>query len=587
MATKRLIFAIMVISLALCGWLLSSGNPAVAGDVNAVPGKAAGESRVWISSENGLLSLSAQEAVNGEVLSVVAEKAAGEIIVQSETGSPGGSSDGTAKEKPEAGGSDRLYDSRGRRLHKARELLVRFRPEATALRIEALHRALGSVVLREIGRLKLHRVRLREGLSETEGATLYAASEIVAAVERHAVRYPLLTPNDPHFGQQWNMTKIKMPETWEIAQGHGAIVVAVIDTGVDTRHPDLAANIWNNPAEIPGNGIDDDNNGYIDDVHGWDFTGTDQPNGDNDPIDPYNPYYLAGAGHGTHVAGIIAAAGNNGLGVAGIGWGLRIMPLKVLADNESEMFLIDIVEAIDYAIANGARIVNCSFGGEGLSDQVEYDAFERLREKGILAVCAAGNSGEDNDAGEPRTYPASYDLDNIISVASSDPSDYLASHSNYGKTSVDLMAPGAMILSTCLCPAVGTCDSYCDRSGTSIAAPHVSGAAGLILSRNPALGYTRIKSLLLESTDPIPSVSDKLISGGRLNAFAALARVCLRGDISKDGAVGLDDVILALRIAAGREAGVEICRKADVDGDDKIGLAEAIYGLRHLAGLYD
>lgn len=656
MAAKRLIVALAVVSLTVCGWLLISDNPVAAGDANAIPGKAPGENRIWVSFENGLLSLTAREAEIGAVLRAVAEKAgigltvgegvAGTIslafegipveealrrlcenraivyeyddktktcrviraaafastpgkgalktaaapaeeIVPAASGSSGRSSGGTAKEKAEAGGADRLQDSRGRPLYKARELLVRFRPEATELQIEALHRSLGSSVLKALGYLKLHRVRLREGLSETEGAALYAAAKIVAAVERHALRYPLLTPNDPYYSQQWNMTKINMPGTWEIAQGRGGIVIGVIDSGVDTRHPDLAANIWNNPAEIPDNGIDDDHNGYIDDVRGWDFTGTAQPNGDNDPIDSYSPAYPDSAGHGTHVAGIIAAAGNNGLGVAGIGWGLRIMPLKVLADNSPEMLLIDIVEAIDYAIANGVRIVNCSFGGEYLSDQVEYDAFERLREKGILAVCAAGNSGKNNDAGEPRIYPASYDLDNIISVASSDLSDNLFVHSNYGKTSVDLMAPGETILSTCLCPARGNCNSYCKRSGTSIAAPHVAGVAGLILSRNPGLGYARVKSLLLESTDPIPSVLDKLLSGGRLNAFAALSRVCLRGDVSQDGLVGLDDVILSLRIAAGQDAGAEICLTADVDGDGRIGLAEALYGLRRLAGLPD
>jgi len=644
MVAKRHIIASMVLSLAVCGWLLSSDNPVAAGDMNAIPGKAAGESRIWVSFENGLLSLTAREAEIGAVLRAVAEKAGIGLTVgkgvtgtislafervppeealrrlcenraivyecadktktcrvvragafASTTGkgalktaaaprSSGGSSGGTTREKTEAGGGERLHDSQGRRLYKPRELLVRFRPEATALQIEALHRALGSSVLKALGHLKLHRVRLREGLSETEGETLYAAAKIVAAVERHALRYPLLTPKDPYYSQQWNMTKISMPKAWEITQGRGEIVIGVIDSGVDTRHPDLAANIWNNPAEIPDNGIDDDHNGYIDDVRGWDFTGL---NGDNNPIDSYNPSYPDSAGHGTHVAGIIAAVGDNGLGVAGIGWGLRIMPLKVLADNAPEMLLIDIIEAIDYAIANGARIVNCSFGGEYLSDQVEYDAFERLREKGILAVCAAGNSGKNNDAGEPRIYPASYDLDNIISVASSDLSDNLFVHSNYGKTSVDLMAPGETILSTCLCPARGDCNSYCERSGTSIAAPHVAGVAGLILSRNPGLGYTRVKSLLLESTDPIPSVSDKLLSGGRLNAFAALSRVCLRGDVSQDGLVGLDDVILSLRIAAGQNAGADICLTADVDGDGRIGLAEAIYGLSILAGLPD
>lgn len=367
-----------------------------------------------------------------------------------------------------------------------------------------------------------------------------------------------------------------MPAAWDITKGNVNVVVGVIDTGVDTGHPDLAGNL------LPGRDLAGE-------------VRSNEKDFDNNPMDKN--------GHGTHVAGIIAAVGNNGIGVAGIGWNLRIMPLKVLADDSpQDMETFDIIAAIEYAVAQRVRIVNCSFGGEGDFSQVEYEAFSRLRLAGILAVCAAGNFARNNDGATP-VYPASYDLDNIISVAASlnpdaqppKPENLWAS-SNYGRNSVDLMAPGENIYSTCLCPASGDCNSYCYKSGTSMAAPHVAGVAGLILSRNPALGYARVKFLILELVDPIPSVATKLVSGGRLNAAAALRQVYLPGDVTGNSAIGvggmkgsdaigLDDVILALRIAAGLDTDSSIYRTADVDGDDRIGLAEAIYGLQVLSGL--
>jgi hypothetical protein len=388
-----------------------------------------------------------------------------------------------SKLSPGGDGGDRLHDSQGRLLYKPRELLVRFQPEAPAEQIMALHQSLGSTVLKSLSNIKLHRVRLREGLTEEEGIILYRAAEIVAFAERHALRYPLLTPNDPYYkdGMQWGLNKIRMPDAWDKTTGSANIVIGVIDTGVDTGHPDLAANL------LPGR-----------DLAG--ASRSDQTDADDNPMDI--------TGHGTHVAGIIAAVGNNGIGVAGVGWNLWIMPLKVLADNTTQdMETFDIVAAIDYAIAQHVRIVNCSFGGEGDFIQAEYDAFNRLRLAGILAVCAAGNYGKDND-GTQRMYPASYDLDNIISVAASlNPNhnpqtpvlENLWASSNYGRTSVDLMAPGLNIYSTHLCLGSVECNSYMSRQGTSMAAPHVAGVAGLILSLRPQLGYDRVKKILLET----------------------------------------------------------------------------------------
>jgi subtilisin family serine protease len=302
--------------------------------------------------------------------------------------------------------------------------------------------------------------------------------------------------------------------------------------------------------------------------------------------------------HGTHVAGIIAAASDNGLDVAGIGWNLQIMPLKVLGDGAAEMLMIDIVEAIDYAIANGARVLNCSYGGEAGTPEEqtqEFAAFERLRQKRILAVCAAGNAGIDNDTSVNRTYPASHDLDNIISVASSGQQDNRLSSSNYGKTSVDLLAPGESILSTKACSDPCTTVEYAlthctgiinpAKSGTSFAAPHVSGVAGLILSRRPGIGYSMVKTIILKNVDRLAAVSEELVSGGRLNAVAALSQVCLPGEVRGVEGIGLADAILALRIASGLATAAAVCRTADVNGDDRIGLAEAIHDLQRLADL--
>lgn len=464
-------------------------------------------------------------------------------------------------------GKGGLYDSQGRPLYKPHELLVRFRPEATDEQVAALHRSQGSVVLKSLDRLKLHCVRLREELAEGEGIALYAAAGIVASAERHALRYPMLVPNDLYFTDfQWGMTKIQMPAAWEKSTGNTNIVIGVIDTGVDARHPDLASNL------LPGR----------------DLAGalrSDQTDADANPMDI--------DGHGTHVAGIIAAVGNNGIGVAGIGWNLRIMPLKVQADDATQsryMETFDIVAAIEYAVAQRVRIVNCSFGGEGNPSQEEYNAFSRLGTAGILAICAAGNGNINNDTNARRMYPASYDLDNIISVAASNQMDTLA-NSNYGKISVDLMAPGEDIYSTHLCPASGDCcppEGACSvllRSGTSMATPHVTGVAGLILSRNPNLGYARVKSVLLESVDLIPVVSNLLASGGRLNALSALSQTCLPAAVTGGEEIDLADVIAALQVAARMETAFPVCRTADVDGDDRIGLAEAVYGLQLLSGL--
>jgi subtilisin family serine protease len=272
-------------------------------------------------------------------------------------------------------------------------------------------------------------------------AVLRSRPEVEAASPNYR-RHLLRLPNDPKYARQWGMTKIRAPEAWDRNVGSPGVVLAVIDTGVDYLHEDLAATMWRNPGEIPGNGIDDDNNGFRDDVWGYDFAADRFGGNDSDPMDIDS--------HGTHVAGIMAAAGDNATGVCGISWNTRIMALKGFRPD-LHIYDSDCIEAIAYAVMmkrdRGVNVVaiNASFGGGG-ENQLQKDAIAEAGEYGIAFVCAAGNDGTDNDT--TPFYPAGYDLDNIISVAASDEDDELASFSNYGAGMVDLAAPGVGILST-------------------------------------------------------------------------------------------------------------------------------------------
>ena len=386
-------------------------------------------------------------------------------------------SDGPGTQEPEAGsaavggriadsgssktdqGPDSRYDRRGRLRYRPGELLVIFREGVTEEQIARTHAAVGSRVIEKMERLRLYRVRLAPGMTEEEATRHYSESDLVKTVERHIIRYADEAPDDTYFSEQWGLTVMETPEAWGITTGTPDTVIAVIDTGVDYLHADLVDNIWVNEAEITGEDeLDDDGNGYVDDCYGWDFAGATEAETDAD-ADPRDV-----DGHGTHVAGIIAALGNNRFGVAGVCWDAKIMVLKVEADTGGGMSMFDVLEALDYAQTKGARIVNCSFGGSTYS-LTEYMVFRDLGNNGILAVCSAGNDGIDTDRIGNANYPASYDLDNIISVAASDPDDSLASFSNYGLTSVDVMAPGYNIFSTR--PA----DTSTDASVTVAASP--------------------------------------------------------------------------------------------------------------------
>ena len=312
-------------------------------------------------------------------------------------------------------------------------------------------------------------------------------------------------PNDPSFPKLYALNNsgqtggkfdadIDAPEAWDYTTGTGQTVVAVIDTGVDYNHDDLRANIWVNSGEIAGNGLDDDGNGYIDDLHGYDFA-----NNDSNPMDDN--------GHGTHVSGTIGAVGDNGLGVVGVNWHTKIMALKFL-DESGSGYLSNAIRALDYAVANGARLSNNSWGGGGYEATLGM-AIARASSVGHIFVAAAGNSASNNDV--TASYPASYAYDNVVAVAATDQNDNLASFSNYGASTVDIAAPGVSIYSTL--PG----NSYGSYSGTSMATPQVAGALSLYLDANPSATASQAITALYQSADAILSLSNRVAGSRRLN----------------------------------------------------------------------
>lgn len=323
----------------------------------------------------------------------------------------------------------------------------------------------------------------------------------------------LTGPNDPMFAEQWALNNtgqnggkekahIDALKAWVKTKGSNKIVVGVLDTGVDYTHADLVSNIWFRPDNIPQ--YTDDELGTFNDEHG--FNATDNV---TDPMDDN--------GHGTHCAGIIGAEGNNDKGIAGINWNVQIMPLKFLGKGGFGTTK-DAIEAINYAIDRkqkgvNIRVISASWGSTQYSKALE-DAIRAAGEAGILFVAAAGNDGTSNDK-RPH-YPSNYDLPNVISVAALDRNDQLASFSNFGTKTVHIAAPGKDILSTWLN------DQYREASGTSMATPYVSGAAALVLSADPNLTVAKLRERLLKSVDKLDNLSDKVQSGGRLNAAKAL-----------------------------------------------------------------
>ncbi len=358
---------------------------------------------------------------------------------------------------------------------------------------------------------QLVKLKLPEGMSTAEAMAALGKDDRVAYAASNDIRRAFgapIVPNDLD-PRLWGLNNtgqdngtagadIQAPKAWSITTGsRTGPIIAVVDTGVDYNHPDLAANAWVNAGEIPGNGIDDDGNGVVDDVHGFNAI-----NDSGDPMDDNS--------HGSHCSGTIGGEGNNGQGVVGVNWQARIMGAKFLSGSGGGS-VEDQIKALAYATANGARITSNSYGGGGFN-QAEYDV---LAASPALHICAAGNESSDNDGSNP-SYPASYDLPNIISVAASDRNDQLARFSNYGATSVDIAAPGVDILSTT--PG----GNYRSFSGTSMATPHVAGVAGLIATAYPDATNEQIRSRLLGGADTLAQLSGKVAGAGRLNAANAL-----------------------------------------------------------------
>ena len=398
------------------------------------------------------------------------------------------------------------------------ELIVGFKDGVTAAAQQHLLAAFAGRVERRFRRidgvlasLPSGRVAEARRRLERDPRVEYAEPNFVLRASNHG------DPGDADFHQLWGLHNFGQPvsgvagtpdadidalEAWQVSQGSSDVVVGVLDSGVDYTHPDLSSQIWTNPGEdctgCRTNGVDDDGNGYVDDWRGWDFA-----NDDNDPMDDN--------GHGTHVAGTIGAR-QDSQGVVGVSWRVRIMPLKFIgADGEGTA--ADALRAILYAASMGAEVTNNSYGGDGFS-QAMLDAIRTADSAGSLFVAAAGNSFNDNDA-DP-TYPASYEAPNVVSVAASDQFDQRAWFSNYGVESVDLAAPGANVYSTW--PGGG----YRSADGTSMAAPHVAGAAALAKAAFPGATGVGLKALLLRSVDGVSDLQPAVRTGGRLNVNTAV-----------------------------------------------------------------
>ncbi len=415
------------------------------------------------------------------------------------------------------------------------ELLIRLTPEAAAdsqrlqadapiavlhatLMVESL-RPLFTYLARPALQLNLTRTYLLRFSPDVPLKTIkaaYAESPLIEAVEFNYLRSTFASnevPNDPRYPEQWNLPLMKLPQAWAIEKGDKRVIIAIIDSGIDYTHPDLAPKTWVNPHEIPHNGLDDDRNGYVDDIHGWDFTDAptlqaegDFTEGDNEPIDE--------SGHGTHVAGIAGAMVGNGIGIAGVAWHCPLMPIRagLSLGGSARMQDDDSAAAIVYAVDNGASIINMSWGSEQSSFIIQ-DAIDYAHARGAVLVAAAGNSQK-----AAAIFPAAYTK--VIAVASTEQNQLRFYQSNFGAT-VDIAAPGNVILSTQIQ------NRYRLLTGTSMAAPHVAGVAALIRSKRPALTHEEIRQILINTADPVlkedsDELDVKFVGAGTVNAERAL-----------------------------------------------------------------
>jgi len=400
------------------------------------------------------------------------------------------------------------------------EILVKFKSGVAEVSKQNLHIVAGTRVIGEFVNIDVQRLKLPEGTKVKEAIKMYEGSEVIEYVQPNYIYHICSrTPNDTFFEELWGLNNtgqsvngvpstsdadIDAPEAWDLNTGSGNVVVAVIDTGINLAHEDLEGNLWS------------DSGGF----HGYDYV-NDNKNPDDDH------------GHGSHVAGIIGAKGDNFKGVTGVTWDVKLMALKSF--NAAGLgTTADIISAINYAKDNGADIVNCSFTNSSF-DQLTKDAIDDASE--LLFVCAAGNGGNDGigdgwdvDVFGQEIYPACYDSDNVIAIAATDQDDNLPAYSNYGETSVDVAAPGGDNSTN----NIYSCDwgsiiDYAYNAGTSMAAPYVSGLAALMLSRNSGLSVSDLKTKIINGVDVLSSLTAKVASGGRINAYSSLSSVSAGG----------------------------------------------------------
>jgi subtilisin family serine protease len=385
------------------------------------------------------------------------------------------------------------------------ELYVKFRDGVTPAQMQAVSARAGMNKVLHTFRLLPNTFRVSVPVGrERDAINAYLDSPDVVYAEPDYLAETTLVPNDTSWsdGGMYGMRSIRMPDVWDFFTGDPNFRIGVVDSGLDFTHGDISANVWTNPGEVAGNGIDDDGNGYIDDVRGWSSI-----NNNGDITDP--------GSHGTHVSGTIGAVGNNSTGVVGVNWRCKIVMVRTSNNGRN---VSRTVEALEYLLVTGVKVSNHSYGGGGFS-QTEYNMFAEAQNRGHLAICAAGNGGADqigdNNDTAPQ-YPASFDLNNIIAVAAHTSGNGLTGFSNFGAASVDLAAPGSNILST-------VPGNYGGASGTSMASPHVAGVAGIIWAKFPYISWQHLRSRLLTGVIVEGSYDGKLATEGRLDAARSMA----------------------------------------------------------------